>query len=124
MYRLEEFHDVNISGIKVNGNTDVMFFLENDKCLLNFYNVKHMKINNFMLGNIIFEINVYNNATDIKNINHILCWLYDIENTNLTAPWVVSIINKISNNSLILVELIESYGAYGAIICETYTINI
>jgi hypothetical protein len=127
MYTLNDFHDANIYGIEVHASKDVVLFLENENAmrhLIKLKNVECMKLNNFRLGNIIFEINIYHidDSTEIKTTENLLCTLYDINKENLSEKWVKNIIGKIKNNSYILVELIESYGVYGVFLCETYSI--
>lgn len=127
MYTLNDFHDANIYGIEVHASKDVVLFLENENAmrhLIKLKNVECMKLNNFRLGNIIFEINIYHidDITEIKTAENLLCTLYDINKENLSEKWVKNIIGKIKNNSYILVELIESYGVYGVFLCETYSI--
>ena len=48
------------------------------------------------------------------------CAFYDIRTDELQKEWMKSIIKQIHTKSLILVELVETYGAHGVIVCKSY----
>ncbi|QTQ15241.1 hypothetical protein [Treponema parvum] len=122
MYNLENIHNFRLIGILLDAQRNVSLVLRGKKRkVLVFKNPIRMKINNFQTGNILLEVNIYNDLTEEKDLYRLLCFLYDIEIDELQNEWVQSIINHIHSKSLILVELVESYGAHGVIICKSYS---
>lgn len=124
MKTLSKLHDAYITGIKITDNNNVVLFLGNAETILTFYNVEHMKIDNFQLGNIVFEINIYDSIENIRTIENLLCLLYNIERKRMVEDWFKARINKIEKNCLILIEIVESYGTNGIILCENYSIKL
>jgi hypothetical protein len=121
MAKLLDMHDYNITAIQVDNDGNVQLCLLGDKQkLLLFYDVIRMKINNFQMGNILLEINIYDDFLNKEYLYDLLCFLYDINDDELGNDWIRSIITKLNDRSLILIELVESYGAYGVIICHSY----
>lgn len=125
MKSLINIHDVNITGILIDAGKNVQLILEGEaKMTLIFTNVIHMKIDNFQIGNILLDISILNDLSTHTELCESLCFLYDIEAHELQNEWAKAVIKKIESKSLIVVELLESYGAHGAILCEAYAEKI
>lgn len=121
MKNVMNIHDANIIGILIDDGKNIRLILEDStKRTLIFTNAIRMKIDNFQLGNILLDISVLNNLSAKEELCKSLCFLYDIEEHELQNEWTKSIIKKIEAKSLVLVELVESCGAHGMILCESY----
>jgi|GEM_PF-6850032 len=121
MYSLADIHDFRLTGILLDNQKNILLFLAGKKeKILVLNNPIRMKINNFQTGNILLEINVYDDLTEEENLYELLCFLYDIRTDELQKEWMKSIIKQIHTKSLILVELVETYGAHGVIVCKSY----
>ncbi|MGI5173813.1 hypothetical protein H0R92_09455 [Treponema sp. OMZ 840] len=121
MKNLMNIHDANITGILIEGEKNIRLILEGSaKKTLIFTNAIRMKIDNFQMGNILLDISILNDLSTHTELCNSLCFLYDIEAHELQNEWAKAVIKKIESKSLIIVELIESCGAHGAILCEAY----
>jgi hypothetical protein len=114
-----KIHDKNIKGLETTEDKKLIIYIEdNDRIIeLRFINVKHLKIDNFRLGNIILDIEVYEQEYLNKHDEELRS-LLDMDRT-ITSPYLDKIKEDIGKGELILLSLQSSYGAYGSILCES-----
>ena len=76
MYSLADIHDFRLTGILLDNQKNILLFLAGKKeKILVLNNPIRMKINNFQTGNILLEINVYDDLTEEENLYELLCFL-------------------------------------------------
>jgi hypothetical protein len=113
-----QLHDKNIKRIESTGDKNFIIDIEDNGYIieLKFINVKHVKIDNFRLGNIILDIVVYESKY-LNKFEKELRLLLDV-NRDAKDSYLEEIKEKIKKGELLFVSVQSSYGAYGNILCE------
>ncbi len=119
---IDSVHDKCITGIKTTGKNLIVSICDecNDSNAFEvvFINSKYIKLNDFMFGNIILSIEVY----DSKDIDKIEDELRDLLGVSKTDVYYQAsfqqVRDQIKNGKLLLIAIDPSYGLNGLILCE------
>ena len=119
----QNVHDWLLTGISIlDGNTleiSVSDPSKKDHGKFIFYNVKSCKFDDFRLGNIILDVVVYTGVNIETAIDESICYIFGIDRNKLTTSWCDNLKKDIYSQKLLLINFSTSYGAYGAVICQS-----
>jgi hypothetical protein len=119
----QSIHDWLLTGISILDSTTLEISVSDpsnkDRGKFIFYNVESCKFDDFRLGNIILDVVVYTGENIESVIDEGICYIFDIDSSKLTASWCDNLKQDIYSQKLLLVNFSTSYGAYGAIICQS-----
>lgn len=119
---IEGVHDKLIMGVRLNKQNDVFISImdsEDDSQIeIVFIKTCHMRIDNFLLGNIILDIEVFE-ADEVDSLEQELRYLLDLSITN---PYDQEILEGYKSDfregNMFFVAFSSSYGLEGALLCE------
>lgn len=111
-------HDKNIAGIKVKDNTVILYIInQTEEVELHFLDSIAIRINNFKLGNIILNADIYEPKDLVENENDLL-YLLNIPKNNKKNKFYNKIKSQIKDKTFKFIEINSSYGLNGFILCK------
>lgn len=119
--KIDSLHDENIIGMSVKKNEEFLILIKKEiiELSLVFVRPKHIRLDNFCLGNIIFGINIYE-SQDTTEIENDLRFVLNINKENSqNKTYFDKTKEKIIDGSLLFISIDSSYGVNGFIICES-----
>lgn len=91
--------------------------VDNSSIKITFLNPKHIRLDNFRLGNIILGIYI-SEREDVDTMDEELKYLLDINDNNQYLSYLDSVKEKIKNGDLLFISIESSYGVEGFVLCE------
>lgn len=124
---IEGVHDKKISGVRIVEERDIVLTIfDSDNNIsfdVAFINTCRIRINNFLEGNIIFGIEVYE-SDEVNEFEGELLYLLDLDLDNVHQERAFQHYrNKIVDEKLLFITIEPSYGMSGALICEKIEIR-
>jgi len=111
-------HDKNVVGMKVEDNTVILYIKNNlEDVELHFKDSIAIRINNFKIGNIILNADIYEPKDLVENEDDLL-YLLNIPKSNKKNTFYNKIKSQIEDNTYKFIEINSSYGLNGFILCK------
>lgn len=119
---INSLHDNLLTGLNVMDKSKLMItiFTSDGEAKIGdllFINTTYCRFNDFLLGNIIFDISIYTNE-DFQDMDNDLSFILNVDKSQLNNEWVKSIKNQIASGGLYLIIFSTSYGVYGGVLSK------
>jgi|SRR5690554_1780627 len=110
---IPNFHDKSINGLEIVDDSNLILYINSSKII--FMNVKHVRFDDFRMGNIILSMDIYV-LEDIKPFKNEILYLLDIDINNL--DFINAVKERIRKEELLFVSIQSSYGLKGYLLCK------